>query len=314
MVEARRLPAMPLAVIECLYTLDLQKDKCRVFQLKSAHDLIQIAQSKCERRETANEIANHLLMPLLFFLPCLGGLVCFGPGWSLRLLQDVVNSVNQRHPELLQAIPNERLLQEASSLVTALNGLLIRLDQVLNKQYQFIADAAHELRTPLTAVSLKEQIAELANALEKRSLAFSNLRQGIARASHVVKQLSVMARFNPETFHTINTPLRLDELIRTLLSEFMPLATERKLDLSLIVHETTPILGDAVTLHILFGSVLYNAIRYTPAGGRIEVSVLAKGDMGYLEADQHLATIILSDGKSGKCLNVNIFFPCCHES
>jgi two-component system, OmpR family, sensor kinase len=221
---------------------------------------------------------------------------------------------------------------------------------VLNKQRQFIADAAHELRTPLTAVSLQAQIAERATDPEKHSLAFSDLRLGIARASHVVQQLLMMARFDPETFQPVSTPLRLDELIRTLLPDFMPLATEPKLNLSLVVGEMTLILGDADTLRILFGSVLNNAIRYTPAGGRIEVSVLAKGDMAYLEvndngigipyeertrvfdrfyrvlgnsesgsglglaivkriADQHHATIILSDGKSGKGLNVNICFP-----
>jgi two-component system, OmpR family, sensor kinase len=122
--RSHALPPLPLADTEGLSTLDWQKDKWRVFQLKSAHGLIQIAQSQSERRETANEIASHLLMPLLFLLPCLGGLVWFGLSWSLHPLQDVVNAVNQRNPESLQAIPNERLPQEVSSLVNALNGLL----------------------------------------------------------------------------------------------------------------------------------------------------------------------------------------------
>ncbi len=350
------LPPLPLAGTEGLSTLDWQNDKWRVFQLKSAKGLVQIAQSQSERQETANEIASHLLMPLVFLLPCLGGLAWFGLGWSLRPLEDVVNAVNTRNPESLQAIPNERLPQEVSSLVTALNGLLHRLDQVLNKQRQFIADAAHELRTPLTAVSLQAQIAERVNDPEKRSSTFSDLRQGIARASHVVQQLLTMARLDPESTPPVSTPLHLDELIRNLLTDFMPLANARKLDLVTAIGGTTPILGDADTLRILFGNVLENAIRYTPEGERVEVSVLAKGDNAYLEvddngigipdeertrifdrfyrvlgnkepgsglglaivkriADQHGASIVLSDGKSGKGLNVSIGFPVYrHES
>lgn len=351
--RSHALPPLPLADIEGLSTLDWQNDKWRVFQLKSAKGLIQIAQSESERQETADEIARHLLMPLVFLLPCLGGLAWFGLGWSLSPLEDVVKAVNQRSPESLQAIPNERLPQEVSSLINALNVLLQRLDQVLNKQRQFIADAAHELRTPLTAVSLQAQIAERANDPEKRSLAFNDLRLGIARASHVVQQLLTMARLDPESSPPVSTPLCLEELIRIQLPDFMPLANERKLDLTMVVRESASILGDADALRILFENVLENAIRYTSAGGQVEVSVVTKGDVVYLEvvdngigipseertrifdrfyrvlgnqeagsglglaivkriADQHGASIVLSDGKSGKGLNVSIGFPVYH--
>lgn len=158
--------------------------------------------------------------------------------------------------------------------MTALNGLLHRLDDALAAQRQFTADAAHELRSPLTALSLQAQVVERAIDPVKRATALTTLRHGIARATHLVEQLLILARLDPEAVRQLLVPLRLDELARAVVGDFVPLAAEKGIDLGVTVAEPMLVSGDAETLRIL----LDNAIRYMPAGGRVDVSVRAEND------------------------------------
>ncbi|MGH9799429.1 MAG: histidine kinase dimerization/phospho-acceptor domain-containing protein, partial [Blastocatellia bacterium] len=182
-------PALPHANIEGWNTVEWRGEVWRVFSLKTAVGLIQIAQSQNERRETADEIAIDLLLPLLVLVPGLPLLIWFAIGRGLRPLKDITRSVEKRSPDSLEPIPDHALPDEIASLVSALNGLLQRLGEALATQRKFTADAAHELRTPLTALSLQAQVTEGARNPEKKALALQALRGGIARANHLVEQL-----------------------------------------------------------------------------------------------------------------------------
>lgn len=264
--------------------VDWRGEPWRVFTLRTNDRVIQVAQLQSERRQTADEIALHLLMPLLVLLPGLALLVWFGLGRGLRPLQDIVEAVKKRTPESLQPIiPGQNLPHEVGTLVTALNGLLHRLDEALAAQRQFIADAAHELRTPLTALSLQAQVAERTVDPDKKAASLRTLRQGIARATHLVEQLLTLARLDPDAAWQPFAPLRLDELAQSAAGDFVPLAAEKGIDLGVTMAEPVVVSGEADALRILLGNLLDNAIRYTPAGGRVDVSVLAEGDAVRLE-------------------------------
>jgi two-component system OmpR family sensor kinase len=276
-------PPLPLEPAEGWTTRDWRGEPWRAFTLKTPDGWIQVAQSREERRETANEIALRLLTPLLVLLPGLAVLIWLGLGRGLRPLRDLTRTVEKRSPEALQPIPPEGWPREVGTLVNALNGLLYRLDEALAAQRQFTADAAHELRTPLTALSLQAQVAERAVDPEKRAAALRALRQGIGRASHLVDQLLTLARLDPEAAEAPRVPLRLDDLARTVVGDYSLLAAERGIDLGLAVAEPALVAGDGGALRILLGTLLDNALRYTPAGGRVDVSVRAKGDAVWLD-------------------------------
>jgi len=271
-------PPLPYAAEGGFSTTDWRGEPWRVFNLKTADHLIQVAQSESENRQTADEIALHLFTPLLVLLPVLAVLTWFGIGHGLRPLQDIVQAVQKRAPDSLQPIPDWDLPSEVGALVTALNGLLRRLDEALAAQRQFTADAAHELRSPLTALSLQAQVAERATEPEKRAAALTALRHGITRASHLVQQLLTLARLDPEAAQHPFVPLHLDELARTSVGDHAPLAAGKGIDLGIVTAEPAVVSGDKEFLQMLLRNLLDNAVRYTPAGGRVDVSVLADSD------------------------------------
>lgn len=94
------------------------------------------------------DIALHNLLPFLLLLPGIGFVVWFGVGAGLRPLDRIAADIQRRRPSALEPVPVERLPREITPLLNALNELLARLAQTLERQRQFIADAAHELRTP----------------------------------------------------------------------------------------------------------------------------------------------------------------------
>jgi two-component system OmpR family sensor kinase len=255
--------------------VEWQGETWRVFNLNTEKGWVQVAQAVSERRETANEIAPHLLVPLLILLPGLALLAGWTIGRGLAPLQQVAEAVAQRNPHSLDAVPDQDLPEEVGILVGALNRLLSQLDQALAAQRQFTADAAHELRSPLTALSLQAQLAERATDPAQRAAALASLRQGIDRASHLVRQLLTLARLDPEAGDDPLTPVRLDELARSVVADLAPLASDRHIDLGLSRADPVRVTGAEEALRALLGNLIDNALRYSPPGARVDVSVVS---------------------------------------
>lgn len=245
----------------------------RIFSLATPEGLVQVAQALRERRETADEITLQLSAPLLLLLPTVAMMAWFGVRRGLAPLQTVVAAVGRRDPNDMGPFPDQEAPQEICALTAALNGLLTRLQGALAAQRRFTADAAHELRSPLTAVSLQAQIAERTGDPQKQALALLRLRQGIQRATHVLNQMLTLTRFDPEAPPPPLVQVRLDELARSVVADMAAVAAEKVIDLGITSIEPTVIKGNAGELQVLIGNLLDNAVRYTPRGGRIDVSV-----------------------------------------
>lgn len=276
-------------------TVNWQNQAWRVVNLKTNTGLVQVAQALQERRETANEITLHLLTPLLILLPALTLWLGWAIGRGLAPLAQVAAAVAHRNPHSLDPIPDNGLPAEVSTLVGALNRLLNQLDQALAAQRQFTADAAHELRSPLTALSLQAQLAERATEPELRAQALQTLRQGIDRASHLVQQLLTLARLDPEAGDSPLMPLFLDDLARNVVADFALLAANRHIDLGLSRADRVRVAGIDESLRILLGNLLDNAIRYSPANARIDVSVINDAKTVRLEVNDTGPGIVLNE-------------------
>jgi two-component system OmpR family sensor kinase len=208
----------------------------------------------------------------------------------LQPLDRIATALGRRTPDSLDALPQDQLPQEIRPLVQALNGLLARLARALESQKAFVADAAHELRTPLTAVQLQIQLAERAQTVEERAAAFAQLKQGQARAAHLVQQLLTLARQEPGVAAQAHAPVDLAELARLVVSEYAPLAAERNIDLGLGHAAPARIEGDFDALRVMLGNLVDNAIRYTPAGGHVDLA---------LQLRDHAAVVEISDTGPG---------------
>jgi len=223
------------------------------------------------------DIAWRNLAPFLWLLPGMALVIWFGVGAGLRPLHRLAIDLQQRQPGALEPVGMERLPVEITPLVSALNDLLARLAQTLNAQRQFIADAAHELRTPLTAVRLQAEMAQRATHAVERAATLDDLRAGLLRASHLVEQLLALARLETDPAVDRMEPVDLLALAKQVIAEYAPLADDRPLDLGLLPSVAVTIAGDPGEWRTLLGNLVDNAVRYTPAGGRVDVQVQSVG-------------------------------------
>lgn len=247
----------------------------RVFSVPLQDHVIQIAQPMAVRGRMAADAALRTLIPVLALIPLLGGLIWYLIGRGLRPLDRLAAEVGTRRADSLDPLPAADVPDEARPLVLALNALLARLDHALSAQRAFVADAAHELRTPLAALQIQLQLTERAADEATRHAALAELRGGLERASHLVQQLLTLARQEPGTDSKVEaTTVALASIARQSLADHAALADARHIDLGAVeLDDSLRVAGDPEALRTLIGNLLDNAIRYTPAGGRVDLAV-----------------------------------------
>ncbi|HTN49980.1 MAG TPA: ATP-binding protein [Burkholderiaceae bacterium] len=251
----------------------------RVFTLFTGRQLIQVAQPTALRTELAARTASRLLLPVLIVLPFLGLAGWWIVGRGLAPLGRIAGAVKERSPTALTPVPTTALPVEIRPLADALNDLLARLDHSFTLQRRFAADAAHELRTPLTALNLQVQLAERAASDDERARAFEKLRQGLRRATRLVQQLLTMARLDPDAAASPPTVIDTSTLVASVIEDLRPLAAERHINVTPRVGSgDCRVTGSEDALRILLNNLVDNAIRYTPAGGRVEAAIERAGD------------------------------------
>lgn len=250
----------------------------RVYTLVQGTHALQIAQPQDEREAIATQTALRMLVPFLALIPFFGVLIWVGVGRGLEPLEAMSKAVSKRRPDALAPIEERRLPDELQPLAASLNGLLARLSDALASQRRFTADAAHELRTPLAALTLQLDLARRSASAGESSAALDDLDAGVARASHVVEQLMTLARAEPESMAQTRARCDLVALAKEVIVARAALAADKAIDLGLAREAPAVVIGDPESLRILLSNLVDNALRYTPRGGRIDVSVERDGE------------------------------------
>lgn len=274
--------ALPELQPSGLSTVMVNKLAWRVYSLPSHGHVIQVAQPLAVRQQQAATMALRTLMPLGLMLPVLGVAIWLIVGTQLRPLDRLAGSLRLRQPDALEPVGEAGLPEELRPLASALNGLFDRLREAIEAQQAFVADAAHELRTPLTALRLQLQLATQAEDGAERQAALARLGTGIDRASRLVEQLLDLARHQAVVPGASARPVALDELAREVVGGLVPLAEARQQDLGIAASEAVSVHGEPRALHMLLRNLVDNALRYTPAGGRIDVIVGHEGGCALL--------------------------------
>lgn len=273
-----------------LHTVNWHGQDWHIFTLRDANLFIQVANTTAQRHALFMRFAVWLLIPLSLLLAVLGSLIWMAVGRALSPLKSVREEIGSRGVASLHAVNTGGLPEEIVPVVATLNDLLARLDAALNVQRRFVADAAHELRTPLTAVRLQAQLAQSLQNPAERQAALQLMLNGVDRASRLVEQLLLMARLAPEARQSEAGEVALDKLARELVSEFSVLAEARDIDLGLGSCTPVTIQGHTDILRTLLSNLIDNALRYTPAGGRVDVEV---------SLEQGQAVLTVSDNGPG---------------
>ena len=251
----------------------------RVYGAQAMTKVIQVAQPMRVRKEQAVDLALKTLRPFALLLPVLGFLIWVAVGRALQPLQRLTTLVKARRVDALDPLPNERLPDEVRPLVEALNDLLVRLGVALDRERAFMADAAHELRTPLTALHLQMGTLSRAANEAERNDAMEKLSAGMQRAIRLVEQMLSLARQEPRVQPT-RAPVPLADIARDVVAELVPLADAKQIDLGISNSQPAIVMGDPDALRTLTRNLVDNAVRYTPTGGRVDVSVENGSDSG----------------------------------
>lgn len=258
----------------------------RVFSLQSRSHVIQVAQDMAARREMAGTLALRTVWPIALMAPLLMLVVWWGVSSSLAPVSRVRSQLASRQADDLDAVSEAGLPDEIRPLVHELNLLFERVCQAFEAQKNFVADAAHELRSPLAALKLQVQGLRRASDEPSREVAVSRLGAGIDRAARLVEQLLVLAREQASiAAGTRPEPLRLADVARLAVADEAPHAQQQHIDLGLGSVDDATLLGHAEALRILLRNLLDNAVKYTPAGGTVDVEVTRRGGTLVLAVD-----------------------------
>ena len=276
-IDGQRIWAPPNTVLPDATTLGFstvttRQGRWRVYGVASPTRVVQVAQRMRVRRQQAIQLAIRTLVPFALAVPILGILVWFAVGHALEPLQRLASSVKSRRVGALEPLPHAQLPDEVQPLVAALNDLLGRLSGALGRERAFMADAAHELRTPLTALHLQLGALARAGTDRERAEAMERLSAGVQRSIRLVEQLLALARQEPRV-DPARGRLALDELVRDVVAELVPLADARRIDLGIAEDQPAVILGEHDAIATLVRNLVDNAVRYTPPGGRVDVSL-----------------------------------------
>jgi two-component system OmpR family sensor kinase len=247
----------------------------RVFSMQSRSQVIQVAQDMAARREMAGTLALRTIAPIAVMAPLLILVVWWVVSLSLAPLSRVRSHVADRRADDLSAVSDVDLPDEIRPLVQELNLLFGRVREAFDAQKNFVADAAHELRSPLAALKLQVQGLQRATDDAARDLAVSRLAAGIDRATRLVEQLLVLARHQASAATGLKPePMSLAETARLAVADAVPAAQSRHTDVGLTKADEGLIAGQPEALRILMRNLLDNAVKYTPAGGKVDLEIV----------------------------------------
>jgi signal transduction histidine kinase len=243
-----------------------------------------VAQRQTLRDEVARDSALLVMTPMLVLVPLLlliVGLILRQGFLRLVALSKEVDAVDEGRLAVLDAsnVPSETL-----PLVLAVNRLLTRLGSTLEQQRRMIADAAHELRTPVAATRVQADNLEHAVPEGEARSRLIALQRGLARTSELIEQLLNLARIQGG-MPTGAASFFFDDVVRRAIEETLPLAERNGIDLGCVRMSTAMLAGDPSHAHSLVRNAIDNAVRYTPAGGSVDVSLAIEDGAAVLTVD-----------------------------
>lgn len=265
-----------------LHTLNTGTEEMRAYVSAGKNGLHTVVSQPTEvRNEIAINSALFTLIPLLLLLPVLVGLIVYIVRKELAPVMLLSASLDEQSAENPRPVSDDGLPQEITPFVHAINRLLGRVNLLMSQQRRFIADAAHELRSPLTALSLQAQNLERADSIEVARARIAPLQEGIERARQLTGQLLSLAR--TQTGERDDAEINVSAMARELVADYLPLAETKNLDLGIEEIESFSLHADPEALHLILRNALENAIKYSPAGGKVTLRLLAENESAVIE-------------------------------
>lgn len=269
------LPDVPVNLPDGIHTLRSGRTSWRVvIKTLAPGSRVAVGQRTEVRDEIARDSAQRTLTPFLILIPVLlllvGGLIRN----MFRPLKTMARDLDRRSEQDLREVTPAHLPSEIRPFVVAINRLLSRVGQSVSMQRRFVADAAHELRSPLTALSLQAEQLDAADMSAHARERLAVLRSGIRRTRSLLDQLLTLARVQDSSRERTQM-VSVQQVFRQVLEDLMPLAEVKNIDVGVVGTQDARVTAPEADLKTLVKNLVDNAIRYTPSGGQINLSVHA---------------------------------------
>lgn len=251
-----------------------------IVQVAEGLDKRQVFLGQVLRRSIGRDVVGVAMSVLLL----VAGVVM-----TLRPLTRLREELEERPSDDLSPIDGRDLPIEVQPLVEAVNRHMTRYAEMARLQRQFLDDASHQLRTPLTLLRTQVDFALREPDPEEARQALQAMHEGLDRAVRMTNQMLSLARARDASLGDAGPapePVDLCELAQGVSRALLPAARVRRLDFGVEVPDQPVVItGIEWLLREALMNLTDNAIRYTPAGGRVTVSTRVEGGQAILQVE-----------------------------
>jgi heavy metal sensor kinase len=175
---------------------------------------------------------------------------------------------------LSRRLPIANTGDELQRLAITCNGMLSRLEDSVSRSQRFTADASHELRSPISFMRTVAEVALRHPEIDDESrAAFEDILVEAAEASRLLEDMLVLARADSHQGDLRFEPVDLADVLTDVHEKARPLAEAKHQSLAVESNGSARVSGDRASLRRLLWTLVDNAIKYTPAGGHIELAL-----------------------------------------
>lgn len=228
-----------------------------------------------ERYDTYINVLEKLLvsavLPLVWMIPLIAIAILLIIRIGLKPLTNMAKALSTRSDTDFSPIVIERPTRELAVVIQSLNHLLAKLGAAFDREQRFASYAAHELRSPVTSMKLSLHNLATSPLLNENS-SYQTLQLNVERMQNTIEQLLLLAKIGDEQAMASRESLSLQDVLAELIAGMYSRIETRQQSIELCSDEHH-LTANRFALEGALSNLLDNAIKYTPPGGQILVSV-----------------------------------------
>ena len=241
--------------------------------------VVQVAETLEIRHALARQILWDTLARQAALIALIAATVIVVVQRATRPVRALSQELQARPDDDLRPIAAPDAPRELQPLIAATNEHMRRQSDLLAQQQRFVRDASHQLRTPLAVLKAQVQSARRGDVAPPEALA--EIEDTVDRATQLANQMLALAKVAQLQQQADVAPAQFDEVVRAVALDVAPLIAGKGLDFDLQTEPITLRAHDWM-LRELTRNLLHNAIRHTPAGGLLAITLVRAGDQARL--------------------------------